>query len=238
MIRKILASLLCLLLAAPLSAQRYSFGGSTSSWLDEHSHYYGLRLGLALGHLSGKTPNLESRSMKAGVNVGGVFGVQISPSAPVYLETGIYFAQKGGKGTIYEDADGNPIYKTDPKTQEKTLAPGGMDLTISVNYLEIPIVAKYFVELDDDLTVQPFFGGYLALGIGGTVKDYLNEVEYTSFSDKYFTRFDGGLRLGCGLQYQVMYAELAYDWGLANISHDTFKSSHTGCLSFNIGVNF
>lgn len=226
MIRKVLSTLLCLALAIPAMAQSYNYGrpSSTSSYLDEHNHYYGLRLGLALGRVGSDDPNLDGGSFQAGLNVGGVFGIQLSPSSPLFLEAGLFFSQKGGKGNIATPDEYGNI------TKKK--------FTFDLNYLEVPIVAKYFIEIDDDLTVQPFFGGYLALGVGGSVKDFGVEKEYTSFSDEFFKRFDGGLRLGCGLQYQVMYAEMAYDWGLSNISHNTFKSSHTGCLSINVGVNF
>ena len=53
-----------------------------------------------------------------------------------------------------------------------------------------------------------------------------------------FSRFDGGLRLGCGIEYEFLYGELAYDIGLANISHDYFDTSHTGAFFVTIGVNF
>lgn len=224
--KELFATALALALAATASAQGYDYGrsGGRPAFFDTKNMYYGLRLGLALGRVGSDDERLDGSSMQAGLNLGGVIGIQLSPSAPVYLEAGLLFAQKGGKGYAYHvDADGKNV-------KDK--------FTFDLNYLEVPIVAKYFVELDDGLTLQPFFGGYLALGVGGSVKDYYDHKEYTSFSDEYFKRFDGGLRLGCGLQYQVVYVEALYDIGLSNISHDSFRSSHTGCLSFNLGVNF
>lgn len=53
-----------------------------------------------------------------------------------------------------------------------------------------------------------------------------------------FKRFDGGVRLGCGLQYSHLYAELGYDIGLADISRNSFDTSRTGSLIATIGVNF
>lgn len=230
--KQILTSLLALALAGPAAAQGYSygrpgadsFGDGAFSTSRDHNMYYGLRLGLGLGRVGSDDDRLDGNSMKAGINVGGVIGFQLSPSAPVYLETGIYYTQKGGRGYTYStDASGMTV-------KDK--------FTFALNYFELPIVAKYFFEVGDELTVQPFFGGYFALGAGGSVKDYADRKEYASFSDEYFKRFDGGLRLGCGVQYQVVYLEAVYDIGLSNISHDTFQSSHTGCLSFNVGVNF
>ena len=57
-------------------------------------------------------------------------------------------------------------------------------------------------------------------------------------SDDGFQRFDGGLRLGCGVGYDLFYVDLTYDIGLSNICHDTFDTSHNGSLSLNFGVNF
>lgn len=224
--RHFLALLAAVCLAQNVSAQGgygEPYRRDNSFHSSEHNLYYGLRLGLALGRVGSDDEKLDGSSMRAGLNVGGVIGVQLSPSAPVYLEGGLFFSQKGGKG--YHISTENGV-----TSQSK--------FTFKLNYFEVPIVAKYFIEVDDEFTVQPFLGGYLALGAGGSVKDYKGRHEYASFSDEYFKRFDGGLRLGCGVQYQVMYAELLYDIGLSNISHDTFLSSKTGCLSLNLGVNF
>ena len=97
---------------------------------------------------------------------------------------------------------------------------------------------KYAAPFADRGTVQPFVGGYLACGIGGKVKDYGNRQAFSSFDDNYFKRFDGGLRLGCGVQYDIVYAEAAYEFGLANICNDSFDTSHNRCFYLNVGVNF
>lgn len=53
-----------------------------------------------------------------------------------------------------------------------------------------------------------------------------------------FNRFDAGLRLGCGFEYDMVYAEIGYDWGLTNISKSDFDATHTRNLFINVGVNF
>ena len=42
----------------------------------------------------------------------------------------------------------------------------------------------------------------------------------------------------CGIGYDMFYADLTYDIGLANICHDSFDKSHNGALLLNFGVNF
>ena len=63
-------------------------------------------------------------------------------------------------------------------------------------------------------------------------------IEGEELAGNFFKRFDGGLRIGCGAEYQMIYAEMAYDFGLANICHSDFDTSRTGCFYLNFGVNF
>ena len=102
----------------------------------------------------------------------------------------------------------------------------------------IKVVLKYKYNIDPHFSLQPFFGGYFALGVGGKIKNFEQREAQNSFNDDNFRRVDGGLRLGCGVQYDMFYADLTYDIGLANICHDTFDTSHNGGLQLNFGVNF
>lgn len=218
MIKKLLAAFVGLVMTTQLMAQGpYNYGNRPMEGPlhSDYGLYYGLRLGLSMATIHTDDALLDGGSMQSGLNVGGIVGFQLSPAAPVYLESGLLYTEKGGKGNVE-----------------------GKKFTFDLNYLQMPIIVKYSYELDDDLTVQPFFGGYLAYGIGGKVKNFADRQARSSFSSDYFKRFDGGLRFGCGLQYQVLYAELSYDLGLANISRDYFGSTHNGCLSINVGVNF
>ena len=191
------------------------YGRTYSRFQDDHDLYYGLRLGLALASVNSDDDKLDGGSMQSGLHLGAVIGFQLSSSAPVYLESGLAYTEKGGKGTLEHKK-----------------------FTYSLNYLEMPIVVKYRYEMSDEMSIQPFAGGYLAVGISGKMKDYGDRTVESSFTDERFKRFDGGLKIGCGFEYQVIYGELAYDFGLANICHSDFESSHTGCLYLNIGVNF
>ena len=78
----------------------------------------------------------------------------------------------------------------------------------------------------------------MAAGIGGQIKDFGSRHAYSSFDDEGFQRFDAGIKVGCGLQYDHLYAELGYDFGLSNISHDYFDTSRNGSFFATVGVNF
>ena len=92
-----------------------------------------------------------------------------------------------------------------------------------------------------DLTVEPFLGGYVACGVGGKIKDFNYRTAYDSFGDKYddnFRRFDGGVKVGCGIGFDIFYVGASYDIGLANIGKDSFQDTHTGCFNLDFGVTF
>ena len=224
--KKIIIAILSIAIATPTFAQykdRYNRPVQRSYSQSRHSNYnsyngniyWGLRLGLGVSTVSSDDSYLDGGSSQTGLNVGVAVGFQLAPQAPVFLETGLYYIEKGGRNTY-----------------------SGTKLTYDLNYLEIPIVVKYKAYIDRGLDIEPFAGGYLACGVSGKAKNFNNRVADESFSDDYFQRFDGGIRIGCGLEYQMLYAEMGYDFGLANICHDTFAKSHNGCFFANIGVNF
>lgn len=212
--KKLIAAALAVTAALPALAQYEDYGGR-NQFAVEHNVYYGLRLGLGITTVNSDEKDLDGGGAKAGLNLGALVGFQLSPSAPVYLETGLFYKEKGGKGYV-----------------------NGSKHTYDLNYLELPIIAKYRYEMAENFSIQPFAGGYFAYGISGKVKNYDARETYSSFSDSRFKRFDGGLKFGCGAEYQIIYAEVGYDLGIANISHNEFDSSHTGCFYINCGVNF
>lgn len=188
---------------------------TTEDYKKEYLYYYGLRLGMNLSTVSSDDSYLDGGDIQAGLNIGALVGFQLSPQAPVYLESGLFYTEKGGKG----------------KNQ-------GKKFIYNLNYLEVPVVIKYKFDVDGDFSVHPFAGGYMAWGIGGRIKNYGDRETYKTFCEDNFKRFDGGIRLGCGFEYQILYGEMAYDLGIANIGHDDFGSSKNGCFTINFGVNF
>lgn len=179
--------------------------------------YYGLRLGLNASNVRSEATILDGNGVKTGLNIGAVVGTQLSRHTPLFVETGLYYTQKGGKS----DNGG-----------------GRGKFTYELNYLQLPLLLKYRHFTMSGLTVEPFAGAYLACGIAGNIKDYGERQAFSSYSNGYFNRFDGGLRFGCGVGYGLGYAELAYDLGLANVGQDNFDNTHNGCFTISIGVNF
>lgn len=229
--RLITLALLVLALVMPATAQSYyesryynhSTGrldyGVGNSWLDSGDMYYGLRIGPSFSKVNSDDAELDGGNWQTGLNLSVIMGIPLTSEMPLYIETGLSYTEKGGKNKV-----------TSLESKKK--------MTYDLNYLEIPIVLKYIYDIDGHFTVQPYFGGYLACGISGKIKNYGKREAFNSFSDDAFQRFDGGLRFGIGAGYEMFYADLAFDLGLSNICHDMFDTSHNRSLTLNFGVNF
>ena len=210
-----------LTLATAASAQYYPGhrSGSHTRHATPYDYTYGgLRVGLNVTTVNSDSPILDGNQAKTGLNVGVALGTSLTHYTPLYVERGLYYTQKGGKSEV-----------------------GGEKFTYNLDYLELPIVFKYKGDLGGGAVIEPFVGGYVACGVGGKIKDYNHRAAYSSFSDDYddnFNRFDGGLRIGCGLSYDMLYVEAAYDAGLANVGKDAFDDTHTGAFNLTVGINF
>ncbi len=223
--KKLLIVITSLMLTLPTMAQygrpsrmnsgRYGYHRPAPRRYSHTDVYYGLRIGGSFSTVSSDDPYLDGGSLRAGLNIGTVVGMQVAPHAPVYFETGLSYVEKGGEG--HNNGDNFPY---------------------AIDYLEVPLVLKYNGVTSSGVCIQPYVGGYLAVGVGGKIKDFGNRHAYSSFDDIGFKRFDGGIKVGCGVKYDYLYAEVGYDIGLSNISHDYFDTSHTGALFATIGVNF
>ena len=201
MMKKFLVAIVAVLFAAPSFAQ-YSSGGFS---LSESTVYYGARVGLNVGWISG---DVDGYGAKAGMNIGGVLGLRVSDATPVFLESGLYFAMQGAK---------------DGKDE------------INLNYLEIPLLIKYGVQVTDEIALLPYLGPTFGLGIAGKIKP----GSTGSFSsDGGFNRPDVGIKLGCGAEYNKLYLETGLKFGVTNILDDDNDAAHNGAWYLNFGVNF
>jgi len=231
--KKFLAlAMVALMASMPMMAQRHNYGSTPSNrydyerpgsrWIRNYygkNMYFGLRIGPAFSHVSGDGISYAG-STKTGLHLGGVAGFQITNRAPVFFETGLSYVNKGGKG--YWDAQ---------------------KVTTSLSYIELPLVFKYIHYTDFGLSIHPLFGGYMTVGVDGSIKNYDTRDKIGAFGKNdhgmpRFKRFDGGLRVGCGAGFSMFYLDLTYDIGLANICHDDYDSSSNGTFYLNFGVNF
>lgn len=235
----ILAAIAIAMMAMPtcVQAQAYRYNPntpakrSTASNFFEHSDmYYGVRLGVGFNTIGSSSKYIKGNTVFTGLNIGGVVGFSLTDEAPLFVETGASYAQKGAKGT-YKDPSMKPY-----------------EAKYNLGYLEIPAVVKYVYAADDQLSLQPFAGIFLDAGLGGSMKmqsgieDPQKRPAFSDYHDApddvHFKRFDIGLKLGCGVSYDVFYGEVYYDLGLANTCNDIIDTTHNRRLGINIGVNF
>ena len=101
---------------------------------------------------------------------------------------------------------------------------------------------KYGIGIADEFAILPYVGPNFAVGVGGQTKEIHpgeTAIKYDSFGSDKFNRFDVGIKLGCGFEWNMVYAEVGYNWGITNIS-DFRDDSETFNRAFymNIGINF
>ena len=198
--KKILVSIVAALMAVPTFAQ-YSSGGFE---LDKESMYYGIRFGGTLASVGG---DIDMGS-KAGLTLAGVIGLRVSGTAPVFLESGLYYTQRGAK-------EG--------------------DVTVTHDNLEIPVLVKYGFQATDDIALLPFFGPYFAYAVSSEYKYKGNTAPADKFRPN---RKNMGFKLGCGAEYNKIYAELGYQFAVTNFVDSDDITAHNNALFLNFGLNF
>ena len=197
------------IVAVLFAAPSFAQYSSGGFTLSESTVYYGARVGLNVAWISGDFN--DNLSAKGGMNVGGVIGLRVSDATPVFLESGLYFTMHGAK-------------------KDNTEA--------NLNYLEIPLLIKYGVQVTDDIALLPYLGPTFGLGIGGKEKYPDNPTVGSFSSDGHFNRPDVGIKFGCGAEYNKLYLETGLKFGVTNILDDDKKSAHNGAWYLNFGVNF
>jgi hypothetical protein len=214
--KKVLVAIVALFCSVSSFAQ-YSSGGFS---LDEENLYWGVRFGLTSATLGGDL----DLGAKTGMTLAGVVGLRASDSTPVFIESGLYYTERGAK------------------SGHSKL---GEIKQVGYNNLEVPILVKYGIKATDEIAVLPFFGPYFSYAFNGKTKQV--EVDGTksvgSFDEKRaytggLKRANMGFKLGCGAEYNKVYLEVGYQFGITNVCKEDEWSSHSNALFVNFGVNF
>ena len=167
-------------------------------------------------------------NIKAGMGVSKHFGhsqliegFQVGASYEHEFDTrltmtaGLYFMGKGWKDKnvitpLIDDATG--LQATDPTTG--ALLYSTMNVSTKAYYLEVPILLNYYSRLDEGRYIVLSAGPFMAIGVGGhqTVRGdgtALGAEKYyythNTFSTSGARRFDAGIQLGIGYQYQRVF---------------------------------
>jgi len=210
--KKIFTAIVAMVLAAPAFAQ-FSSGGFE---LDKQNLYYGVRLGLTVADLSGDLSGDAETDAKVGMTLGGVVGLRVSQSTPLFLESGLYYTERGAKDVGYSN-------------------------------LEIPLLIKYGIKATDDIAILPFVGPYFARACWGKTKqpklDGTGSEKVGSFDEKKavtggLKRLNMGFKVGCAAEYNKLYLEVGYQFGVSNIAKADDLTIRSNAFFANFGVNF
>lgn len=197
--KKLLVAIVGLFCSVASFAQ-YSSGGFE---LDKESLYYGFRFGGTLASISGD----RSIGTKVGLTLGGVVGLRLSSSSPVFLESGLYYTQRGAENDSYK---------------------------ITHDNLEIPVLVKYGFMATENIAILPYIGPYFAYAVSSEKK---NKIETADVLHRLY-RNNMGFKVGCGAEYNKLYLELGYQFGVTNIWDSDDITGHNNAWYMNLGVNF
>lgn len=221
--KKVLVAIMAMFCSMSSFAQ-YSSGGFS---LDEENIYWGVRFGMTAASLSG---DLDVSS-KVGMTLAGVVGLRPSDNTPVFIESGLYYTERGGKnGGPYVNSRGG----------------NGSVSRVGYNILEIPLTIKYGLKVSDQIAVLPFFGPYFSYAISGKTKQLgdagKDSESVGTFDEKKayhggLNRASMGLKLGVGAEYNKIYVEVGYQFGITNIAKRDEFSGRSNAFIANIGVN-
>jgi hypothetical protein len=212
--KKLFTAIVAALIAAPSFAQ-ISSGGFD---LDKENLYYGVRIGLTAANLSGEL--LDGHDIdtdtKVGMSLAGVVGLRLSSTTPVFLESGLYYTERGAKDIGYTNMEIPLLIKYGIKATDE----------IAV----LPFVGPYFARACWGKTKNPSLDGEKASKVG----TFDEKKAWTGG----LSRLNMGFKIGCGAEYNKLYLEVGYQIGVTNIAKHDDYTIHSNAFFANFGVNF
>ena len=186
---------------------------------------FGVRAGLNLANVTiseeGSTIDITPDS-RPGITVAGIVNIGITEAFSVQPE--VHYIQKG--------------YKLDID-----FGFGSSKVNFGLNYLDIPIHAKYQFGGGENIGGYVLAGPVLGYALGGKVESCLDgdcETETLKFDDdaEGFNRTEFGLSLGGGVNIGKIFVDLRYVLGLSDLSEDPDQDGSTKNKGFQIGVGY
>ena len=147
------------------------------------------------------------------MTLAGVIGLRVSSSTPVFLESGLYYTQRGAKDDDWE---------------------------VTSNNLEIPILIKYGLKATDEIALLPFLGPWFSYAVSSDKTDKRSQADMAAGKNELhrLNRRNMGFKLGCGAEYNKLYLEVGYQFGVTNFLDSDDFTAHNNALFLNVGVNF
>lgn len=183
---------------------------------------YGVRAGVNLNTLSGDFHALTQGTTS--FHVGGTYQRLLLANRPLYLETGLFFTQRG-----FEVPKSNGAIR------------------VNESQLEIPVMINYQLRMGKNFKFIPAVGVYYGFGIGGKFKGkYGSDFAINCYgSEGLLKRSDFGVRAAARFAWKQYSLTFGYDWGLTNIAKESAQQVLTRGTKFknraftlSLGYNF
>lgn len=191
------------------------------------SHGQQLRFGAKAGvNVATITGDLEGNKALTGFHIGAIAEIKINEKFAVQPE--MLYSSQGSKSRYTE---GNSISYL------------SIDYTHTLSYLNIPIIAKYYVAPKLSLETGPQVGFLLSAKEKNETTLALADGSFQYESDKYDIKeglksIDFGFNIGAGYDFTpTIFAQLRYNFGLSNIS-DNNTTLRNSVLQASIGYKF
>ncbi|WP_103664259.1 porin family protein [Gracilimonas amylolytica] len=154
--------------------------------------------------------NADGVEYKAGF-LGGVYANINIPGSPAAIQPELLYAQYGANAE-------------------------GTDGKLSVDYIQIPVLAKFgFGAPGVNIKPEVFFGPYA----GFTINSELEDAGFAVDADEVFKNSDFGVVVGAGLQVSKLNFELRYTAGLTDVFEDAYADGEkNGAFALAVGINF
>jgi len=169
--------------------------------------YYGVKGGTSFANISGDDVNFDTNT-RVGIVLGAYAGLSFS-DLPVTIQPEILYTQKG--------------YKTENS---------GVTSTLKLNYIEVPILAKFSFETMGSVQPHVIAGPFVGINIlsesssGGTTQD-LDSISSGEF----------GLAAGAGVNVSGIDITARYDLGITQIFEDDVDARN-GAIMITAGYTF
>lgn len=154
--------------------------------------------------------NADGAEYKAGF-LGGVYANFKIPATPMAIQPEILYAQYGAKAE-------------------------GTDVKYSIDYVQIPVLAKFgFGAPGVPVRPEVFFGPYAGFNINADVENSPFQVD----TNELVKNSDWGVVVGAGIQVSKLNFEFRYTAGLTDVFEDQYADGEkNGAFSLTVGVNF
>ncbi len=192
--------------------------------------FLSIRAGVNFADLYNSSFYTESQT---GFNAAVLYNIPVTPTLPVYLQSGIGVEMKGAQNSgIF----GN-IIQSDLKSY----------------MLEVPLVVKVDIKVGAKTAVVPMLGIYYSFAFAGTLEggettihQYQKQTLYLSGGESIDSRLmrqsDMGIRAGLGFKYNNYTLGFAYDAGVMNVFakelRDIGYKAYSGAWSINLEYRF